>query len=583
MDTAHQKRKTGNLKQLLIILQFAILTSGFTQQAYVDAAISASTVTDNDNFSYKITTDCDCDIIAPDLSDFDILQRAPGKFNSTTSINGVTKSTCSSTLEFILRAKKKGKFKIGRAKVKCKNEDARSDEISIEVLDAGTVFEANEGTADFYYKIVCNKNSVMQGEPFLINFYLYSAKRPQDITTITSGGIGGAWRQNLFNEMAANFAFPMGTETVKGKKYYVIHLRKEVAIANNPGKLKIDPYFGRAVDQYDFFNSSYFEDYSNAEEIKVNPIPGEKPENFYGMVGDFELTHTISKTKTQANRAIELKVKVSGSGNFHHYQDPSFLFPESFLVSDPEYKENLQATEKGIEGNVEYTFVITPTKEGQYSILPYSFAYYSLTEQKIKAVTTEAFTIDVTKGNDVAVHGPETQTEFTEDDIRFIHKNDMNFFHLGDQFFGGLFYYLLLLCPLGIAFIFFILRRKKSKQTDEELSQHAQKTVRKTAVKDIRQIKKQGKSADPKENIKQLKTTLDDYLMTHLKVGRSGLSKSNILSLLNSKAIDQSLCNQFAAIWDKIEMAQFAPMSSENVDQLIAETESFFKSINGKI
>ena len=188
-----------------------MLTSGFAQQAYVDAAISASTVTDNDNFSYKITTNCDCNIIAPDLSDFDILQRAPGEFHSTSNVNGVTRSSCSSTLEFILRAKKKGKFKIGEAKVKCKNKDARSDEVTVEVLDAGEVFEANEGTADFYYKIETDKSTIMEGEPFMINFYLYSAKRPQDITTITSGGIGGAWRQNLFNEMAANFAFPMGT------------------------------------------------------------------------------------------------------------------------------------------------------------------------------------------------------------------------------------------------------------------------------------------------------------------------------------------------------------------------------------
>lgn len=571
------------MKFLIVILQLAIVTSGFAQQAYVDAAISASTVTDNDNFSYKITTNCDCNIIAPDLSDFDILQRAPGQFQSTINENGITRSSCSSTLEFILHAKKKGKFKIGQAKVKCKNKVAESEDFTIEVLDAGSVFEANEGTADFYYKIETDKSTVMQGEPFIINFYLYSAKRPQDITTITSGGIGAAWRQNLFNEMASNFAFPMGTQTVKGKKYYVIHLRKEVAIANTSGKLKIESYFGRAVDEYDFFNSSYFEDYSNELELKILPIPGDKPENFYGMVGDFELTHEISKTKTQANRAIELKVKVSGSGNFHNFQDPKFLFPESFLVSDPEYKENFQATEKGIEGSVEYNFVITPTKEGQYAILPYSFAYYSLNEGKIKAVTTEAFTIDVSKGNDVDVQGPETTTEFIEDDIRHIHKDGLNLFQLGDQIFGGLYYFLLLLTPLSFAFIFILIQRKKSNQSEEEITVQAQRIVKKSAAKDLKQIKKQGASNDPKEKIKQLKTTLDDYLMTHLKVGRSSMSKHHILALFDKNSIDEPTKTQFAQIWDKIEMAQFAPMSTENVDQLIADTESFFKTIKGQI
>lgn len=583
MDTAHQKRKIGNLKHLVFILHLAILTGGFAQQAYVDAAISASTVTDNDNFSYKITTDCDCDIIAPDLSDFDILQRAPGQFHSTSSVNGVTRSSCSSTLEFILKAKKKGKFKIGQAKVKCKNKDAKSDDFTVEVLDAGQVFEANEGKAEFYYKIEANKSTVMEGEPFLINFYLYCAKRPQDITTITSGGITGAWRQNLFNEMASDFAFPMGTQTVKGKKYYVIHLRKEVAIANNTGTLRIDPYFGRAVDEYDFFNSTYFEDYSNNEELKVTAIPGEKPENFYGLVGDFELTHEISKTKVQANRAIEIKVKINGSGNFHQFKDPAFLFPESFLVSDPEYKENFQATEKGIEGSVEYTYVITPTKEGQYSILPYSFAYYSLNERKIKAVATEAFTIDVSKGNDVAVQGPDVQTVFEENDIRYIHKDSISLFRLGDQLFGGLFYFLMLLSPLVVALIFILIKRRKANRTEKEIVAQAQVAVKKTAIKDLDQIKKQGQSGNDKDNIKQLKATLDDYLMTHLKVGRSALSKQNVLKLFTEKGIDEKAKADLVKIWDKIEMAQFAPMSTENTDQLIQETEAFFKSINGKI
>ena len=111
MDGAHQEKKIGNLKQLIYILVLVLSFNGWSQKAYVDAAISASTVTSNDQFTYKITTDCDCDIIPPDLSNFDVLQAMPGHYESMQSFNGQsTKKTCTSTMTYVLRGKKKGKF-----------------------------------------------------------------------------------------------------------------------------------------------------------------------------------------------------------------------------------------------------------------------------------------------------------------------------------------------------------------------------------------------------------------------------------------------------------------------------------------
>ena len=151
LATDQPERKIGKLKVLFYIL---FLLTGFwatAQNAFVDVALSAATVTDNDQFTYKITTNCDCNIEAPDLSDFDILQKQPGQFHSSQSINGVTKSSCTSTLTFVLRAKKKGKFNIGEAIVHCKNKKNRqSEQVSVEVVDAQAAFKEKEGKDEFY-------------------------------------------------------------------------------------------------------------------------------------------------------------------------------------------------------------------------------------------------------------------------------------------------------------------------------------------------------------------------------------------------------------------------------------------------
>ena len=555
----------------------------FAQKAYVDVAISASTVSDADAFTYRITTDCDCDIESPDLSNFDILQKQPGQSHATSSINGVSKSSCTSTLTYVLKAKKKGKFSINEAIVHCSNADRQSEKVSIEVVDAGEAFKEKEGKDDFYYKITSNKDRVIAGEPFIVNFFLYSTKKPRDIMAINSGSANGAWRQNLFQETASNFAFQMGQESVKGKLYYVIYLRKEVCIANTPGMLKIEPYFGRAVENYDYMGSTYFEGFSNDLDIEVINPPVSLPEDYYGMVGDFELKHEISKTKTKANRAIELKLTISGSGNFNQFQDPSFSFPESFLVSDPEYEESIEVNENGIEGSITYTFIITPTEKGDFTILPYGFSFYSLAQDKIKHVSTQEFTLKVSEGEEVKIISDAQDPQIIEDDIRFIHGDANTLFTLNDLFFGRLGYYALLLSPILIAFIFILVRRKKGQLSPELLQVADQNLVKKTAQKDLRQLKKQAQGSDDKSSTKQVKATLDDYLMRNLSIGRSALGKKHVAQLLQDKGLDAQLIEEFNAIWDKLELAQFAPLNRDKSTELIDRTASFLKSIKNKI
>ncbi|MEO9532748.1 MAG: BatD family protein [Crocinitomicaceae bacterium] len=566
------------MKQLIYILVLLLSFNGWSQKAYVDAAISASTVTSNDQFTYKITTDCDCDIIPPDLSNFDVLQAMPGHYESMQSFNGQsTKKTCTSTMTYVLRGKKKGKFEIGEAKVKCKSADKTSQSFTVEVLNAEDVHKANEGKVDYYFKLESSKEKVRVGEAFVLNFYMYTKKRPQDINAINSGKAGGVYRQSLFNEMASDFAFPMTIKKVKGNDYYVIHLRKEVCIPSAAGKLKIEPYFGRAVEEYDFFSAKYMDGYSNSLEIDVINVPSNAPPNYYGMSGEFNLVHEISATSIQANRAIEMTVEISGIGNFNSFRTPDFLFPESFLVAEPEIEENFDLTEEGIEGKATYTYVITPTKEGQFNILPYSFAYFDRKANNFKSVATESFTINVSEGTGGDIKNTTNTSSVPEEyDIRHIKKGG-NLFGISYLFFGTLIFWMLILLPLILLFIFIMAKRKKSRLTDEEVVAKRQKEVKKSTAKQVSKLQ----SADNDTlNIKGLKSQLEAYLMTNLNISRSQLSKQIISVKLDEKGVDESLKNRFTSLWDKLEMAQYAPVSSDNLGKLANESSSIINELN---
>jgi len=572
---AHLEKKIGSLKSILYILLLFVSSIGWSQKEWINAAVNAATVTSNDVFTYQISTDCDCDIIAPNLSAFDIIDMESGKSKSFSSFNGQSSGEqCTNTLTYLLRGKKKGKFEIGEAKAKCPKSKKSSTTINIEVLSAEEVHAKAQGEAPYYFNLETNKKSAKIGEPVIIDFYMFTRARPQDITTITSGNAGGVFRQNLFEETSQGFSFPVYQVKVKGNDYYKIHLRQEVILPSAPGKLVIEPYFGRAVERYEVFNAIYMEGYSNGVTIDVKDLPSKRPDNYYGMVGDFELTHAISQTTIAAKHAFELTVKISGTGTFNLFKDPEFLVPESFGATPDEPISNLKISENGLTGDVEYTFILTPTKEGKYNILPYSFGYYSLKDGTFKSVATESFEINVTPGEGGDIEDPNNNSGIiVEDDIRHIHKNNDLFTLSG--FFGGLVFWLLILTPLLSVFIFFMIKQKRSRLTTVEKIAQEQKEVKKSVAKSVESIQKSDTL-----DIRQLKSNLDEYLMTNLSLGRSQLSKASVSTKLGEKGCDDKLKADFESIWSKIEMAQYAPISNENLDQLANDTSTLIKDLN---
>jgi hypothetical protein len=561
------------------ILFLIISSLAFGQQGSVDVAVSKTTVTNNEPFTYQITANCDCDIIEPDFDGFDVLDKSQGQFSSTQIINGVSSKNCSNTVTFVLKAKKIGSVSIGRSQVRCKGSDKRSDKIKITVVDANDAHQASQGVDKFFYKLESNKQSVYVGEPFVLTFSLYSERMPEELTSIVPGNALGTWRQKLFDELDPSHKFLAYDEVIKGKKYRVIELRKEVCFADNPGKLHIDAYFGRAVEQYGFLQNSYYEGYSNTLDIIVKEVPGKKPENYYGMAGDFSITYEVSDYEVSANRAIEIDVTISGTGNFHLFKQPEFLFPESFLLNEPEAEEAFEFSEEGVTGTAKYTFVVTPTKEGEYSILPYSLTYFDWRNRQLKSVSTEQISLKVNKGKDPKIISSDPgKNPLIEDDIRFIHTSDSCAFTLADLFFGSIAYWLIWASPLLLAFGYFIWRRKQSKKTEKEVIEEKQKSTKRTAVKNIEKIKVGGE-----QNVKQLQNTLADYFMTNLSIGRSSLSKKNVAAALSEKGIDETTILAFEAIWDKIEMAQYAPLSQENTDVLVDQTKKLIEALNKQL
>lgn len=566
--------------RIFVILPLLLTNLLLGQNAYVDVAVDKSQISTIETFTYQITTDCDCNIEPPDLSEFDVLSRQPGQFSQTFNNNGKVTNQCIASLTYILRPKKKGKFTIGAARSKCQNENKTSESIQVTVVDADELHQANEGKVTFYYKLLTDKATVFVGEPFKVSLLLYSEKLPEDINNIVRGDALGLTRHPLFNERQGH-VFRRTKERIKGKDYHVIELIHDVCFADQPGKLQISPYYGSAVEEYGFISSKYMEGYSNSLEINVKKVQGTLPENFYGLAGNFEITHEISETTVKANHALDIWVSISGTGNFHLLKTPEFSFPkDSFLIAEPEVEKTLTTTDEGPTGTAKYHYVITPTQPGTYYVPPYSFAYFDWKTQQIKMASTHEFTLNVLKGNHSNSSGSlDTDIQEAERDIRYIHSQPGKFFSDDDFLYGSLFHVGAVCLSVGSFFVFLMIRRRKSRRSEEEIRADIQTNVKRSAVRDIRKIKR----LEGAEGINELKKSLEEYFMANLNVGRSALSKRYIQDALKQKNVEQHIIDELGEIWDKIEMARYSPVSSDNLENLYDRTEQLLTALNKRL
>lgn len=578
--TAQSKRK--RMKTLLLLLTCGVAASNsLAQKTSLSASVSTTTVSTAEPFTYKVTADCDCEVSPPDLSDFEVLRQSPSRFQQTQNINGVKSSQCSSSVTYLLRAKRKGTFSLKAAKANCGGKEQRSQVFRIQALEASEVVKDKEGKAAYYFKLTANRTEVHPGEPFLLNFYLYSTQRPQGVATITPGKAAGAWRKGLWDESSSGFSFPMTTEVVRGKTYYVLHLRKEVCMADQPGRLRIAPYFGRAVERRDFFSPTYFEGYSNDLTLDVLPVADRPPDGFYGMAGRFEVSSTITATTTAVNRSVELQLDISGEGNFQSLRSPEWAFPDHFLVTDPDYSETLELTEGGMKGRVRYTYVITPTKEGTDTVPPYVLYYYNPAEKRIEQAMTAPILMQTEKGVNPAIITAAPQAASPSDTAGNTSSHGLGiarFFSteggLSRKWWYGLSVLLLLLVGGGV---FFVHRSKMVSKKGE--NGERQRTVE-TALKTVEQLRRQGVLDG--EGVQQLRSALDNYLMARLNIGRSQLAKGAIAQRLKQGGASASVQTAFDRIWDRSHMAQYASLSATDTEQLIAEVHDFLHQLHGE-
>jgi len=505
-------------------------------------------------------------------------------------INGHTTSSSSITYTYIVVATKNGSFTIpaahatvdgrkissntltvtvtgnARSQSGGRTQQNQRDDDGVELRDAGSRISGS----DLFIKVSANKKRVVEQEPILLTYKVYTLV---SLTQLEGKmpDLKGFHTQEVDLPQQKSFR----VETVNGRPYRTVTWSQYVMFPQLTGKLQIPAITfngivvqqNRNIDPFEaFFNggSGYVEVKKQIQapgiEIQVDPLP-DRPANFSGGVGKFNISAQIDKTSVKANDPVSLRLIVSGIGNLKLIRQPEVEFPKDFDKYDAKITDKTKLTANGVEGSMIYDILAVPRHQGKYEIPPVEFTFYNVDTKKYETVKSEGFTIDVAKGA-----GAGSVSDFTgQEDLQLLNK-DIRHIKLGDapqrsldDFFYGSTGYWVTLAVLALIFVsLFVIFRQRAIENANITKRKASK-ANKVATKRLKKAARLMDDNKPGEFYDEVLRALWGYVGDKLNIPVEQLSHDNISQRLAERQVGEDTISLFMGALDECEFERYAP------------------------
>lgn len=559
------------------------------------------------------------DLRAPEFADFDYIAGPyTSQSSSTTFVNGKRTSSFNLTYTYTLVANKEGSFTIPAATIKVDGEQYTSNGVRIKVLPADQpdtrsntqsqnsastpTNSSSSSSENIFMRTLVSKTHVHEQEAIMLTYKLYFAG--VDIAQLTNNTELPEFKGFLKQELELG-EIQTELEHYNGRNYQTAVLYRTILFPQRSGDIVIDPARFEALVRVqnraqvrsifdDFFNSYTTvtkQLKSPSVTIHVAALPA-KPTAFGGGVGQFSLSSKISSTETQANEAITLTLTLQGSGNMKLLKTPYVDWPEGFEVYDPKISNNFKVTTSGVSGSKTIEYLAIPRASGTYTIPPVQFAYYDTQSDTYKTLTTQEYTIHITRGNNEESNATvvnnyvnkETVQQFGND-IRYIYTGELETNTPNKEIirFGSLLFWLCYIIPSFLAALLFIIFRKQIKENSDitrvrykKANKVAQQRLKKAAT-----LLKENKKDAFYEEIERAAWT---YLSDRLSIPTAQLNKDNIAQILASKGISSEIIDEVRRVLSTAEFARYAPISDHTMQDLYTDTTQIINQLeNAKL
>ena len=616
--------KTKRLLLSVMLIMTAVIQAVAEDATLTAQAPQAVVVGEQFRLTYRVNTSDAKEFRAPDMKNINILTGPVTSTSSSTQIiNGKVSSSTSITYTYVAVATQEGDIEIDGATIKANGKQITSNKLTIKVLPPDRTSQQQSGQGqgsaqsgqrnsstgqssaasgeDLFMLATVDKTTVYEQEALLLTFKIY--KLPSvDLRTMSNK------MPDLKNFHVQEVELPQqkefNLEHYNGRNYQTMVWSQYVLFPQHSGDLEIPatPFEGvvaqrvenRSNDVFDmFFNSNRYvevkKDLNTRNiKIKVKPLPQGKSSAFYGGVGDFNISSTISSTDVTANDAVTIRVILSGTGNLKLVKTPEIKFPQDFDIYDPKV-ENKYSIKGGRQtGNKVYEYLVIPRHAGQYTIPSLEFQYFDTKSGTYKTVKTDEYTLNVAKGQG----GGETQTsvayvnkedlKFVGQDVRF-HSTPLTLKSNDGQFFGSLLFWLCLAMPVVILLVLVAISRKRIADS-ANVAKVRVKKASSVATKRLKVAHKLMKEGKKNEFYDEMMRALSGYMGDKLSILTAELSKDRIADELKRHGVSEELTKQVIGLLDDCEFARYAPGDDTGrMDRLYNEAVNVIGQIENSI
>ena len=580
--------------KIIFTLFLSFCVNSFSQDQSVSflAEVSKNTLGVNENLriDFKMNKDGD-NFQAPSFEGFRVVG-GPNQSVSNSWING--KRTFSKVYSYYITPLKTGSLTIGQAIIEIDNKIYKTIPVKVKVSDSVI---SNKNPNDASYVVnenlhlvaeVSNSNPYLnQGFSVVYKLYFSPQINVTNVGEIDSPEFNDFWSHNI---KIPRLQIERGT--FKGDSYNYVIWKKIVLYPQKSGKLNILPMsLDVSVDvptnKRDFFGNRIYTQIpktvtAGEREIKVMDLPDDAPENFSGAVGVFDIELTSTKTELNASESLQATLKINGEGNLKLFSIPDLETPNSLEKYDPEYKENVKTSTKGMYGNISDTYTLVPQFKGKYPINPVEFVYFNPETKSYKSIFSKEIIINVLEGpssfnqNNLTV-SPSNNIPISKGQFKFL-KTKSNLISLESKdFIYSTNFYLLIFIPIGIIIV--ILLFFKSKKTlSSDINGFKSRRANKLAKKYLSEAKINLLKKDV--FYISLEKALHNFLKSKLSIETSDYTKEKIIILMREKNIQNESINSFIKLIENCEYARYTPSTNvaitndyENAVKVISEID----------
>ena len=519
----------------------------------------------------------------------DGLEVIAGPYTSSQSsyqmINGHTSSSSSVTITYTLYAAKNGSFTIGASHALAGGKRLSSRPVKIQVsghaqrtngapnmhgqdsYDQPRMRSAGSAISgsDLFIKVSASKKRVHEQEPILLTYKVYTQV---ELTQLEGKmpDLKGFHTQEVPLPQQKTFH----TETVNGRPYKCVTWSQYVMYPQMTGSLQIPSITfkgivvqqNRNVDPMEaFFNggSGYVEVKKDIKApgitLQVDPLP-QRPANFSGGVGKFNISASLDKKEVKAGEPITLRVVVGGIGNLKLLKQPVVNFPKDFDKYDAKVTDKTRLTANGVEGNMVYDFLAVPRNQGSYTIPSVELTYYDTGKNAYKTIKTQPFKVEVEKGDGTSGESEDFASQ--DKDIHTIKLGKAEQHKANEMFFGSFGYWVCLLMPL-IAFVVLLIVFRRRAIENADIVKKRSNRAGKIATKRLRLANKlmlQGKQGEFYDEVMR---ALWGYMSYKLNMPAEKLNRDNIRETLGRHFVDDATIEKFTTALDECEFERYAP------------------------